>query len=136
MPAARSGREAKPPRRYWFAEECVLDWKIRNDPGTVRRLVFERDKGVCAACGIDTENERRKTLVRLRETGRIVEASWMNTFWHADHIVPVVRGGGQCGLDNYRTLCVPCHKAETARLARERAEERRNQAAQLNLSKS
>lgn len=38
--------------------------------------------------------------------------------WEADHIVPVVEGGGECGLDGLRTLCLPCHKAETARLRR------------------
>lgn len=38
--------------------------------------------------------------------------------WEADHIVPVVEGGGGCGLEGYRTLCVPCHKTHTAALAR------------------
>ncbi len=37
-------------------------------------------------------------------------------FWQADHIVPVAEGGGGCGLDNLRTLCTPCHAAETAGL--------------------
>lgn len=45
--------------------------------------------------------------------------------WEMDHILPVVRGGGGCGLDNLRTLCLRCHRAETARLATERAAERR-----------
>lgn len=36
--------------------------------------------------------------------------------WEMDHIVPVVEGGGSCGLDNLRTLCVPCHKAATKEL--------------------
>jgi 5-methylcytosine-specific restriction protein A len=36
--------------------------------------------------------------------------------WEADHIVPVVEGGGACGLENFRTLCLPCHKAETKAL--------------------
>ena len=47
--------------------------------------------------------------------------SGRSTGWDADHIVPVVEGGGQCGLDNYRTLCHPCHKDETAKLAGRRA---------------
>lgn len=46
--------------------------------------------------------------------------------WEADHIVPVAEGGGQCGLENYRTLCLVCHRRETAELARRRAEARRN----------
>ncbi|MCG8436406.1 MAG: HNH endonuclease, partial [Gammaproteobacteria bacterium] len=39
------------------------------------------------------------------------------TLWEMDHIVPVSDGGGGCGLDNLRTLCIPCHKSESARLA-------------------
>ncbi|KAJ6761445.1 DNA ANNEALING HELICASE AND ENDONUCLEASE ZRANB3 [Salix koriyanagi] len=34
--------------------------------------------------------------------------------WHADHIVPVYRGGGECKLENMRTLCVACHSKVTA----------------------
>jgi 5-methylcytosine-specific restriction protein A len=49
--------------------------------------------------------------------------------WEADHIVPVIRGGGCCGLENYRTLCVPCHREATAELAGVRAAERRPQRA-------
>jgi 5-methylcytosine-specific restriction protein A len=45
--------------------------------------------------------------------------------WEADHILPVVEGGGLCGLDGYRTLCKLCHKKETAALAARRAERRR-----------
>jgi 5-methylcytosine-specific restriction enzyme A len=47
------------------------------------------------------------------------------SLWQADHILPVVEGGGECGLDNYRTLCVGCHKRETAALAKRRAEARK-----------
>lgn len=45
--------------------------------------------------------------------------------WEADHIVPVVEGGGGCGLENYRTLCRGCHNKQTAALARRRADGRR-----------
>lgn len=47
------------------------------------------------------------------------------SFWEADHVVPVVEGGGLCGLENLRTLCRPCHRAATrslrARIAASRA---------------
>jgi len=33
--------------------------------------------------------------------------------WDADHIVPVKDGGGQCGMENLRTLCIMCHKNVT-----------------------
>lgn len=48
--------------------------------------------------------------------------------WEADHIVPVVHGGGgACGLENLRTLCRACHHRETAQLASVRAKDRRIQ---------
>ena len=54
---------------------------------------------------------------------RIPESHWRLTrrLWEMDHIVPVVEGGGSCGLDNLRTLCVACHRKETAKLAKRRA---------------
>lgn len=33
--------------------------------------------------------------------------------WHSDHIVPVVRGGGETGMKNRQTLCFSCHDAKT-----------------------
>lgn len=53
-----------------------------------------------------------------------------STGWDADHIIPVVEGGGLCGLENYRTLCHPCHKQETAALAKRRAQSRRQSIAE------
>jgi 5-methylcytosine-specific restriction endonuclease McrA len=46
------------------------------------------------------------------------------SFWEADHKIPVVRGGWS-ELSNVRTLCIPCHKAETKKLAGQRAASRR-----------
>jgi 5-methylcytosine-specific restriction protein A len=39
-----------------------------------------------------------------------------SALWHMDHIQPVVEGGGSCGLDNLRTLCLPCHLDVTREL--------------------
>lgn len=47
------------------------------------------------------------------------------SWWEADHILPVAEGGGQCGIENYRTLCVRCHAKETAALRRRLAEARK-----------
>jgi len=47
--------------------------------------------------------------------------------WEADHIVPVVEGGGEVGLEGYRTLCIPCHKRETRALRRRQVERRNGQ---------
>lgn len=44
---------------------------------------------------------------------------WHDHFWEADHIVPVIEGGTN-ELANLRTLCMRCHRAETAKLRRRR----------------
>nr|GMC58414.1 DNA annealing helicase and endonuclease ZRANB3 isoform X1 [Ipomoea batatas] len=44
--------------------------------------------------------------------------------WHADHIIPVYKGGGECLLENMRTLCVACHADVTAAQHNERRKER------------
>jgi len=41
--------------------------------------------------------------------------------WDADHIKPVIEGGGECSLQNMRTLCLACHRHETTKLAARRA---------------
>lgn len=45
--------------------------------------------------------------------------------WEMDHIVPVVEGGGSCGLDNLRTLCWKCHREATTELSRRRANKKK-----------
>lgn len=151
------GQTVQPPRRTWFSDACVRAWRLIHDPATIRAAVLDRDKGVCAHCGRDTEAMRaeyrkalfgardRVGLVSLRDAETVAYVLGSRrpappegfpcvsrTWWEADHIVPVVEGGGCCGLENYRTLCCPCHKKETAALARRRAEARRaaKQAAQ------
>ena len=48
------------------------------------------------------------------------------TFWEAHHKHAVSEGGGECGLENYETLCLWCHKRETkalhGRLSRQKAD--------------
>lgn len=106
-------------RSTFCSKACVHEWRLRTDPGYVRQQVFERDRGVCAACGHSTCEGR--TWKRAQGTGHL---------WQADHIRPVVEGGGQCGLDNLRTLCTACHKAATKDLAGRRAQQRRSLEAQ------
>jgi hypothetical protein len=85
--------------------------------------VFARDRGVCAACGLDTEalrKDKRKLDWRSRWE---FEREWggRRNLWDADHIVPVVEGGGECDLSNMRTLCLRCHKAATSELQKRRS---------------
>jgi 5-methylcytosine-specific restriction endonuclease McrA len=109
-------------RRTFCSDWCVHEWRLRSDPGYLRERVFQRDKGVCAACGLDTEVEWRR-LKRLPASRRLgVLRDWgirtlrRASLWDADHIAPVAEGGGECDLSNLRTLCLRCHRKATAEL--------------------
>jgi 5-methylcytosine-specific restriction enzyme A len=113
-------------RRTFCSDWCVHEWRLRSDPGYLRERVFERDRGVCAVCRVDTEAEWRH-IRRLRGLGRRkalldwgVLASRRKSLWDADHILPVSEGGGECDLDNLRTLCLKCHRRATAALRERR----------------
>lgn len=103
-------REEALPRRYEQGAYCLVGDLAASDAwrafqGTTRQ----------------TPRGPRTVLECLGFPRSSRDAPW----WDADHIVPVVEGGGECGLENYRTLCKPCHKRETAALARRRAAARR-----------
>ena len=112
-------------RRTFCSDYCVHQWRLRSDPGYVRDQVFLRDAGVCAECGVDTVQAYRE-LKRSRGDAR-AEALEMwgvrsvmarRSLWDADHILPVAEGGGECDLENLRTLCLMCHREATAELRR------------------
>lgn len=86
----------------------------------------------------------KASLLRLIVVGFLVELGFssavagqaihkyggvINThLWEANHIVPVVHGGGgSCGMENLETLCRACHHRETAHLAYVRAKDKRVQ---------
>ncbi len=114
-----------PKGRFTFCgEACVHEWKLRTDPGYLRAQVFERDRGVCAHCGTDTEAMRRDKRKLDYRARRQFEKDWgpRRHLWDADHIVPVAEGGGECDLSNMRTLCLRCHREVTAELRKRLAE--------------
>ncbi len=59
-----------------------------------------------AACTLPRRLLERSYSVLLK---KLVHEAKEGHAWHADHIVPVYKGGGLCELDNLRTLCVACH---------------------------
>lgn len=127
-------------RSSYCSDEC---W-TRNTPSMMRSLVWDRDLGVCSLCHVETkpfkkllttiERERRKLIeiyehkrskeydqllrmiIDARDNVRVSMQGKYEDQWHADHILPVVEGGGLCGLEGYRTLCLPCHKKVTKEL--------------------
>jgi 5-methylcytosine-specific restriction protein A len=118
-------------RRTFCSDACVHEWRLRSSPTYLRECVFDRDRGVCALCGIDTEQLRRRVMrlpfaARMRELRELQAAGIIRrgrkSWWEADHILAVVEGGDS-SLVNMRTLCVPCHRGVTTelRLRRKRA---------------
>lgn len=135
----------------WCSRACFEDVALRCGLIKAPALVYQRDHGVCAKCGADagtamrvlerirrvdrwdfrkSYNENHERTASARAAAFLILDAWgvseeTRSLWDADHIVPVVEGGGGCGLDNYRTLCVLCHRGETTELASRRAERRR-----------
>lgn len=83
----------------------AIDYEIRNR--------FGRYSAALRAPAFVSWCEARAIPSHLRTGAR--------RLWEMDHIVPVVEGGGDCGLDNLRTLCWRCHRSETAALAGRRS---------------
>lgn len=101
-------------RTRWCSDKCVQAYMVTS-PNGIRRAAYERDRGVCALCGLDT------TALSTAERSAMGD-KWgrYGGPWDADHIVPLCEGGTNF-LDNIRTLCRPCHKAQTKALAARRA---------------
>lgn len=126
-------------RKTFCSQTCVTRLFVMM--GSVRNLAFERDRGVCAWCAVDTERLKaflddlwghdRGLYDYLRDRWGLGFSTFGNLeaghLWEADHIVPWSEGGRDLGLDNIRTLCRACHKERTAAWHRERVERRRNQ---------
>ena len=129
------------------SEECAEADAQTRSAAALRRACFERDRGVCAECGLDCDDlVRRIRVMRCQDDRRdAVLAAWpamghrgnggrlsklaqtaaSGHAWECDHVRAVYDGGGECTVDNCQTLCVLCHKARTAAQAKERAERRK-----------
>ena len=93
----KCGEEVPKGRRTVCGQDCVDLWLLDRNPGYNRRRVYARDHGVCALCGA------------------------AKGYWEMDHTLPLAEGGENT-MENFRTLCVPCHKVETAGLKRRLAQ--------------
>lgn len=94
-------------RANWHPS-CLEVYKTIYWPTHTRKVVWRRDQGQCAKCGVESP----------RKGGG----------WHVDHVQPLIEAQGDLDywrLSNLETLCVPCHKTKTAAEATARAAQRR-----------
>ncbi len=148
------GTEVTPPRKTFCSEECIHEYRIRSDIKYLRQAVYLRDCGKCAICGVDTrfiqiELEDAASLA-IKQTAK-GDDWWLKpvyqdvlvkyqltvneagkSIWAADHVTPVIDGGGECDLSNIRSLCIPCHKEVSSEQAQARRIAKRKARARLN----
>lgn len=117
----------KPPRRTICSPECSHELSLRINGRYLRNCVYDRDKGVCSICKIDTkriakevnlltgiEKEEFLKKYNISLKRKIWKTRHGGGLWDADHIITVKDGGGCSSLENMRTLCIACHKKVTA----------------------
>ena len=107
---------------------------MRVSPAYVRKAVFARDRGICTHCRCDcglldrilrrlaswgTEDDPeagRSLALRAMEALGFGSRKRVISVWQADHRIPIAESGLDCGLGNYRTLCLNCHAVQTRQL--------------------
>ncbi|XP_071701949.1 uncharacterized protein [Rutidosis leptorrhynchoides] len=131
--------------------DCYEEYRLRTSNRHLRKGLAQIEHGICTSCHLDCRKlvknlkslslEKRKEFI-IREAPRLTARKNLleklindpteGNAWHADHIVPVYKGGGECKLENMRTLCIACHAEVTAAQCAERRSERAKAKKQLN----
>ena len=123
----------------YCTEECAVEGRLRRGgmfaSTSIRSTVFDMEGGRCCLCKVDAHSLYKQilTLAPPERLNKLLSVNWKlpktkkamdsllnnpteGQFWQVDHIQAVAEGGGDCGLENLRTLCVPCHSVETGKL--------------------
>ncbi|KAI3976769.1 hypothetical protein MKX01_008627 [Papaver californicum] len=138
----RDGKLSKTPEYFedlFCKMACFQEYRVRTSRGSLREELFKTEQGVCVACKLDC-HELVKYISPLRSVAqqrehvekvapnlarnkklldKLINCPKAGNAWHADHIIPVYRGGGGCNLDNMRTLCVACYLEVTKAQSKE-----------------
>ncbi|KJP88911.1 hypothetical protein AK88_01405 [Plasmodium fragile] len=126
--------------------KCRKIYFLKKSSNSIRRLIYERDKGICNICKLDCTNLIRQIksqkyfsinekidyfikkyplfIEDINHLTHILEKPMEGHIWNVDHILPVFRGGGEASFDNLQTLCTFCHKKKTKDDYKEKTEKR------------
>ena len=88
------GKVVKPPRTSFCNQRCLRDFMLLTDWNRVRRVIYERDGGICMKCGKKVPKEA----------------------YHVDHIVPISVGGAEWDLNNLELSCPECNLRKGAKV--------------------
>ncbi|KAL8547085.1 hypothetical protein ACS0TY_006711 [Phlomoides rotata] len=118
---------------------CLEEYRSRTSNRFLREGLFQIEHGICTNCRVNCcqlvkhlkvlSLEKREAYIKrvapnIARLGKLLEKlvhdPTEGNAWHADHIIPVYKGGGECKLENMRTLCVACHADVTAAQCRDR----------------
>ncbi|THU59325.1 hypothetical protein C4D60_Mb07t00970 [Musa balbisiana] len=116
-----NGKLAKAPEYFedlFCNLSCFQEYRIRTSRSALREVS-------------DYSNDNPNSPVLL---DKLVHEPTEGNAWHADHIIPVYKGGGECSLENMRTLCVACHSEVTMAQQDERRLERMQAKKQLKIA--
>ncbi|VFQ74958.1 unnamed protein product [Cuscuta campestris] len=119
--------------------DCHEEYRLRTSRRYMRERLFEIEHGICTNCQLNChklvkhirllshdkrEDHINKVAPQIAKRRKLLEKLVHDpnegNAWHADHITPVYKGGGECFLENMRTLCVACHADVTAAQRKER----------------
>lgn len=89
-------------RTSWCSQACVDAYKMRAWPSAIRDKVFERDKGICAVCGIDSDAAYRAWKQHKGELKRLFY--W---FCNAERVPVYGAEASAFELQLYKRLSVP-----------------------------
>jgi 5-methylcytosine-specific restriction endonuclease McrA len=102
---------------------CQSEWWLSRTSeariAVVRRDLLEHGNVFCRGCGLVCVELKEGALSRYGRDAREIPGC----YWEADHR-HALEDGGEHALDNLQCLCVPCHRRQTARENRARAERR------------
>uniref|UniRef100_A0A803M0X5 DNA annealing helicase and endonuclease ZRANB3 n=1 Tax=Chenopodium quinoa TaxID=63459 RepID=A0A803M0X5_CHEQI len=130
------GINAKKPKGFFdlfCSNVCYDEYRSRTSGRYLRQELFQIERGICTNCQLDChklvqhliplamgnrekyiEREAPQLTKHRKLLDKLVREPTEGNAWHADHIIAVFIGGGECTLENMRTLCVACHAAVTA----------------------